>query len=567
MSQCTITITGGEPIRIPVLEGQSVLSALRSQRIYISAPCGGNHACGKCRIRVLAGFLAPSDADRATLTAEDIENGVHLACAAFPTENITLELPRGEESMSTVTGFFGAQTYGGALTLDTVPLPRARESAANALLGAGTSRSLALLEDCAALLSQGAQSAAVARIGGSPVYAGAAGRLYGVGVDIGTTTLGFAAVNLMTGETEARVSAVNRQREYGADVITRITNAGRGHLGALTQSVRGQILEGVQTLCGMLQAEPRQILRVAVAGNTTMLHLLLGLYCGSLANYPFTPVTLEPLTLAWRELFDGSYTAEVRLLPGIATYVGADIAAGILSTGLHRARKPALLLDIGTNGEMALCSNGKLLCTATAAGPAFEGGNITWGIGSVPGAISAAACEGGAFQVTTIDGRPPIGICGSGVIDIVYGCFRTGLMDGTGRLREQYRESGVPLARDPDGRMIMLTQKDVRELQLAKSAIRSGIDVLLLEAGLSYEDVDTLYLAGGFGYRINLESAAGIGLLPPKLQDRTVAVGNSSLGGAVRYLTGGCGEELNEILGMAREFGLSENPALQRPVH
>jgi uncharacterized 2Fe-2S/4Fe-4S cluster protein (DUF4445 family) len=384
--------------------------------------------------------------------------------------------------------------------------------------------------------------------------------VYGVGVDIGTTTIVVALLDLLTGQILDRVSMINKQREFGADVISRMQRASKGELPQLSGRVRQQIAEGIAELCQKSGVRGRDICKVAVAGNTTMMHLLLGLSCATLGQYPFTPVTLDFVSCAYPELFAGDLSCEVVILPGISTYVGADITSGIFFTEMHRSTEPTLLMDIGTNGEMALMVGGKLLCTATAAGPAFEGGNIQWGTGSIPGAISQVVWQDGKFTVKTIGNHPPAGICGSGVVDAVYEGLRSGQIEGSGRFNTTVPESGIFLARTPDGQDINFCQKDVRELQLAKSAIRSGLDALIRHAGLSYDDVKTLYIAGGFGFNLNFNSGVGIGLIPGELHDKIRLVGNSSLGGAVRYLMDRQSEEtINAIVGMAGEYSLPED--------
>jgi uncharacterized 2Fe-2S/4Fe-4S cluster protein (DUF4445 family) len=292
-----------------------------------------------------------------------------------------------------------------------------------------------------------------------------------------------------------------------------------------------------------------------------MLHLLLQLSCRTLGQTPFTPVTLDTVSLASREIFDGDFSCETVILPGISTYVGADITAGLLFAGVPGGAAPAAFMDIGTNGEMALVYGDKILCTATAAGPAFEGGNIHWGTGSVPGAISQASFRDGRFECVVIGGRPPAGICGSAVVDIVYHGLKNGLIRPDGRFDKERLPAGeIFLAKTEDGRDIVFCQKDVRELQLGKSAIRTGLDALLGHAGLGYGDIATLYIAGGFGFNLNMESAAGIGLIPRELLPKVCLLGNSALGGAVKFLQHGeHGETLYQIVRQAEEFSLPKD--------
>jgi uncharacterized 2Fe-2S/4Fe-4S cluster protein (DUF4445 family) len=421
--------------------------------------------------------------------------------------------------------------------------------------------SMETLRGCSEIVESGAAEVFVARAGGRILRVGHKAALFAIAVDIGTTTICMALIDVRDGTVSGRLSMINRQREYGADVISRIHRAANGELTAIGGAVRSQIAQGALKICADNGVEPGAVIRMAVVGNTAMLHLLLGLSCKTLGVYPFTPVTLDTLYLRYDEIFEGPLRCAVEVLPGISTYVGADAAAGILFTNLHESASPALLLDMGTNGEMAVSRDGRLHCTATAAGPAFEGGNIEWGTGSVPGAISSVRFDGGEARIETIDGALPTGICGSGVIDAVAACLKSGIISETGRFEKRF-EGGVPLGVTDQGREIRFTQRDVREVQLAKSAVRSGIDILLKTAGLSYEDVGAFYIAGGFGYRIDFDSGVAIGLFPKELSGRMRAVGNSALGGAIKYLLDkSAGSALEAIARGSGHFDLSEDGA------
>jgi uncharacterized 2Fe-2S/4Fe-4S cluster protein (DUF4445 family) len=388
--------------------------------------------------------------------------------------------------------------------------------------------------------------------GGKPLFA--------IAIDIGTTTLALALVDLRTGRITGRLSVVNRQREFGGDVISRIQRANTGDLPVLSNCIRAQISGGIADLCREAGTEPQAVCKVAITGNTTMLHLLLKLSCRTLGQTPFTPVSLDMVSLRYREIFEGELSCETVVLPGISTYVGADITAGILFAEIDKSPDPVVLMDIGTNGEMALAFGGKILCTATAAGPAFEGGNIQWGTGSVPGAISRVRFRDGKFEISTIDDQPPVGICGSGVVDTVYQGLKHHYILPNGRFNKELGVHEIFLAKSPEGRDILFCQKDVRELQLGKSAIRSGLDALLNHTGLGYDDIKTLYIAGGFGFNLNIESGAGIGLIPEALRPRVSLIGNSALGGAVKYLLNPDNEEyLRQIADQAEEFNLPED--------
>jgi uncharacterized 2Fe-2S/4Fe-4S cluster protein (DUF4445 family) len=503
----------GEPQRINLDMHDTLLAALQANGFPVPAVCGGRGTCGKCKVRVVSNVWEPTVADAAYFSQADIDSGRRLSCAAvpgaLPDEPAVIETPAAEHTIVTIDDF----------DWENIPF--------------------------------------------SPDGAGKDGPPYGIAIDIGTTTIALCLVNLQTGRAAGRWTAVNRQREWGADVISRIQKANDGGLSLLAQSIRAQITEGIAALCAGAGIFPevaaRAVGKITVAANTTMIHLLLGLSCKTLGVAPFTPVTLGPVTMSGNTLFAVDGGAQVTVLPGISTYVGADIAAGILFSGIYRNAEPSLLLDIGTNGEMALYADGAIVVAATAAGPAFEGGNIRWGTGSIPGAISRLRYENGAWTVTTIEDRPPVGICGSGLLSAVWECLKHGLIEPDGRFNHEYvPERSLVLAQTANGENITLEQKDVRELQLAKSAIYSGIDALLRHAGLDAVAVKTLYVAGGFGHNIDYESAIGIGLLPRTLRDRVRLIGNSALGGAVRCLLDSqSAGELDRIIASSTEYNLS----------
>jgi uncharacterized 2Fe-2S/4Fe-4S cluster protein (DUF4445 family) len=563
-------------------EDENLLKALQTAGIYTPAICGGRGTCGKCKITVTAGTLEPAPADLAYFSEQDLAAGLRLSCAAKPRENISISIPQSEESSIESVSAFGMENSGGfsesgAILPEKVVLERNALSYARQLRGEKGGKlslhALSLISACADM----AAAKALAPVGSEEaqrdpeVYVywdkgeivslqTAPAAVYGIGVDVGTTTIVVALIDLLTGQILDRISMINKQREFGADVISRMQRASKGELPQLTGRVRKQIAEGVTELCKKNSVRGRDICKMAVAGNTTMMHLLMGFSCATLGQYPFTPVTLDFVSCVYPELFEGDLSCEVVTLPGISTYVGADITAGIFFTDMHRSADPTLLMDIGTNGEMALMISGKLLCTATAAGPAFEGGNIQWGTGSIPGAISQVAWRDGKFEIKTIGNRAPAGICGSGVVDAVYEGLKSGYIESSGKFNTTVPESGIFLAKTPDGQDINFCQKDVRELQLAKSAVRSGLDALIRHADLSYDDIKTLYIAGGFGYNLNFNSGVGIGLIPRELHSKIRLIGNSSLGGAVRYLMDRHSEEnINAILGMAGEYSLPED--------
>jgi uncharacterized 2Fe-2S/4Fe-4S cluster protein (DUF4445 family) len=354
----------------------------------------------------------------------------------------------------------------------------------------------------------------------------------GFALDIGTTTVCLSILDLDTGETVDTLSALNDQRIYGADVMSRIGLAREGKTGELFNRINTQVGGLLSFL--MKKWLPGKTEQLLVAGNTTMLHLFINADPSAMGAIPFTPVFLEAKTLHGSSL---SLPVEtVNMLPSISAFVGADITAGIAVTGMTESDKTSLLVDIGTNGEMALFHRGKLLCCSTAAGPAFEGAGISCGTGGIAGAINRVRKQEGKIVVSVIgkDGgaeTAPAGICGSGLVDAVALMLEEGIVDETGAFTGDDQES-FPLAEG-----IAITRADVRQFQLAKSAILSGIKILCKAAGLEPSAVDQVYIAGGLGFHIGMDSAVRTGLLPSCFRGRAAVCGNTSLEGASRCLT------------------------------
>lgn len=383
----------------------------------------------------------------------------------------------------------------------------------------------------------------------------------GVGVilDIGTTTLAAAAIELSSGEIIKRVSSLNPQGVCGADVLSRIKACGEGK-GDLLQKL---ILEQTKKLLSMLGATDAS--ELTVAANTTMLHLLLGVDPSTIGVYPFTPVFTEERVVAGAEL--GLPVETVRLLPSVSAYIGSDITAGVLSLGMHRNARTELFVDVGTNGEIVLSHKGKLYAASTAAGPALEGACIECGMGGIAGAIDHVSLKGGKITFSTVDNVPARGICGSGLIDLIALLLHEGLIDETGAWDEESDSFFVQYLRE--GRFylteeIYLSQADIRQFQLAKAAIAAGIETLLSECGVATDAVETLYLAGGLGYYMDVQKAGDVGLLPRALTDRTHAVGNTAMAGARLCLLGAAAREEIVVLSRCTEIvELSFSPTFQ----
>ena len=340
-------------------------------------------------------------------------------------------------------------------------------------------------------------------------------------------------------------------------MISRIQASVNGKKQELQQSIRRDLAEGILALLQRREENLDQVKKVAVSANATMGHLLMGYDCDTLGVYPFTPVNTGFIRGTMEEIIGIKSRAQVVLLPGISTYVGGDIVSGLYACGFGRSDEICLLIDLGTNGEMALGNRKKILATSTAAGPAFEGGNILWGTGSIPGAICSVEIENTETKIQTIGGKTPAGICGTGVVEMVAALVKQELVDVTGLLDKSYFDGGFPLAKNGKGKMIVFTQKDIREIQLAKVAVRAGMETLFFKYGVSREQVSKVYLAGGFGYRLDAKKAVAIGMLPGELEDRIQPVGNSSLAGAALYLQEKSSEKaMRDLLGVSEETQL-----------
>ncbi|MGD0497647.1 MAG: ASKHA domain-containing protein [Bryobacteraceae bacterium] len=341
----------------------------------------------------------------------------------------------------------------------------------------------------------------------------------GIAIDLGTTTLVAQMVDLATGETLAVETALNPQAAWGADVMSRVQFALEGGAGRLASAIRA-------ALGALIAAMPRRdSVRLAMlAGNTVMHHLFCGLDVAGLAQAPFQTAAGGERTLAPRELgWDLPDDATVRFLPCLGGFVGSDILAGILATGIAESAELAALIDLGTNGEIAIGNAEKILCASTAAGPAFEAGRIRMGMRASTGAIAHVAARNGSLECRVIGGSAARGVCGSGLVDAAAAGLEMGSILPNGRLANGARE--FPLLE-----AVTLTQADFRELQLAKGAIASGVRILAERRGASLSDLRRIYLAGAFGNYVDIASARRIGLIEAEAE-RIFPAGNASLRG------------------------------------
>lgn len=349
---------------------------------------------------------------------------------------------------------------------------------------------------------------------------------YAIAVDLGTTTLAYNLVSISKGDIIGSHNSLNPQRAHGSDVVSRIKASNEGKQELLMKIIRDEILDGVRLLVNEQDLEIDNIKQIVISGNTTMIHLFMGYSCQGLGIYPYTPVNIGTIKVTSDKIFGIQKSIPITLLPSISTFVGGDIVAGLLACDFDCMEEISLFIDLGTNGEMAIGNKDRILVTSTAAGPAFEGVNISCGVGCVPGAINHISLKDGILSYETIEGEKPVGLCGTGVIELVSEFLNEGIMDETGLLEEPYFEGGFPLAD------MSFIQQDVRQLQLAKAAIRAGAQVLVNAYGTSFDKLDKVYIAGSFGYHLDIQKAVSIGLLTEAVMNKTKCVSNSSLSGA-----------------------------------
>jgi uncharacterized 2Fe-2S/4Fe-4S cluster protein (DUF4445 family) len=584
--------------------GTSLLDCARQLGVELVNLCGGTGSCGRCVVQVLDGTVSePEAGEDEYLSPAELAQGYRLACRArlvgackvrIPPESLTAPQRtqvEGEEIPAAPAP--PVHTYTVTLLAPTLEDLRADAERLRAVLAEQhgivvSQMDLAALQTLSPRLRDGRwqlstavrQVPGVAHIADATPTAGRAptagsaaawerplplpraeivavgppaARCLGLAVDLGTTKIAAYLVDLETGRTLASQGLMNPQIAYGEDVIARLTLSMRSMADAkrLQTLVVDALNETVAGMCAEVGAATEEIVEAVVVGNTAMHHLFLGLPVEQLARAPYVPAVSSALDVKARDLglriAPGAY---VHLLPNIAGYVGADHVAMLLATGMDRVDNVVLALDIGTNTEVCLAHQGRLTSLSCASGPAFEGAHIKHGMRAANGAIEHLRLVDDRVEYQTIGAAPPVGLCGSGILDILAQLYQAGVVDARGRMGEHPRVheaggmrefvvTGTPAGLDAPGPggdrfrpAITFTQKDVRELQLAKGAMRTGIQALLAENGLSEAEIEQVIIAGAFGTYIDVTSAMTIGMLPRLPLDRFRQVGNAAGMGA-----------------------------------
>jgi len=591
----------------------SILKSAHAASIEITATCGGRGRCTSCRVKFVAGTIPPPTImDEIQLGNDLVREGYRLSCQCVPSEAVTVQVaPPLEERAFQILGAGPGVVGMGRVTLDSgirkqvvkVSLPREEhhqisdlEQLAAALGVTPTDVGLAVLQGLPAALRDDPAGVTVTTFappggrGSERVVAvergDTAGMKFGLAVDIGTTTVVSTLIELDSGEQLASVSSLNPQAVFGGDLMSRIAFAqfDPGNLRKLHTRIIGLLNRHIEETCRQSGVLAKWIYKVVVVGNTCMHHLLLGIDPSFVGLAPYAPVMRHALVLPARELFlKVAPEARVCLLPLVAGFVGADAVAVALATRIYEGAAIRIAVDIGTNGEVILGSRDRLWACSAPAGPALEGAQIRHGMRGALGAIDRVAVDDD-IHVHTIGEADPLGICGSGLIDLLAGLLDTGVIDWTGLIRVEAREALPPKLRE---RVVMrgeerqvivlrpgeagarqevvLTQDDVRQVQLAKGAIASGVAMLQHVASVSDETVAELMLAGGFGNYVSIASALRIGLIPPLPKEKIRYVGNAaSLGAQLCLVSETERQRAESVAARIEHVSLAAHPDFER---
>lgn len=536
--------------------GKNLLSILKENGIMIENPCAGKGYCGKCKVQILEGLYDDNlQEHRKFLSEEEIKKGIRLSCLYVPKNDISIELIDNEEKVKILD-----KGYLPDFKIDPLVKKECKKLSYD---------SLATSSDIEAILKSEKRALPIdiirklSDLEEGDIYTlvkydkeiiciedgDTTGSLYGFAVDIGTTTIVASLIDLNTGVELDNASSINPQKNYGLDVLSRINYACKEENGTyeLSKSVIDCLNGLFEELCINNNISTENIYDITIAANTTMLHLLLGVNPKSLGVNPYRPIFKEGRTYLSEDLgLKISNKTRVYCLPSVSAFIGADITAGAIVSKLNTTKERVLFIDIGTNGEMILSDNGKMIACSCAAGPALEGMNITCGVRAGVGAIEGITIGNDSVSIEVIGDKYPNGICGSGILEAISELNRRNLVNKSGRIKkkedleddflksiliEEGKKRSVVLVDD-----IIITQNDIRQVQLAKGAILSGIISLSNHLNLTAKDIDKVIIAGQFGAHLKVESLVGIGMLPKEFEDKVNYIGNSSKSGAVLCL-------------------------------
>lgn len=561
-----IRLSSGETLDIS--EGETLLHALKRQGVYLVASCGGKGTCGKCRIRIFEGKYRTEP--KGKLGPDEIDKGTVLACQTFPESDIVIDIPKrsrlvvgdvieisrakslGElfESLdgkiAPLVKWFSLDVPAPTIDNNISDLERLKQAAAERGVS-GIKFPHGFVSTLSQLLRDAEWKVDLGYIEGpealflSPM---ADKQRYGIAADIGTTTIVVYLVDLKNGNLVDVGSAYNSQIRHGDDVITRIVFATEGGgLKELRETVVTDINDLIATIVERHSLSVDDIESVVIAGNTVMSHLFWGLNPAFIREEPYTPtLNTFPLWQAHTSQLAVNEKSPVYTLPCVASYIGGDIVAGVLASKMHRKEEISLFMDIGTNGEIVIGNREWLMTAACSAGPCFEGSGIKYGMRATDGAVESVKIDPQTYEPTlgVIGSGKPLGICGSGMIDAITEMFLTGVIDQKGRFVKGLQTSRIRtgfegpefLFFSDERREIVLTEVDIENIMRAKAAVYAGISLLLLKVGITLNDIERVYIAGGFGNYLNVEKAVIIGMLPDIPREKFLFLGNTSVAGA-----------------------------------
>ncbi len=503
-------------------KGDNLLQVLTNSGCFVDNPCNGKGSCGKCKVKI-KNELSFQEEEIEKLTKEERDGGIHLACLVTVLQDLEVELLEEEKGHRVLTKGYVPQ----------FERDQTKEK-------------------------------------------------YGIAIDIGTTTVAAVLVDRKTGEEIGSVSELNAQRQFGSDVLTRITyeyEQGEEGILQLQKVLVESLNKMIEKLCHIGNCTVDEIMEIVVSANCTMTHMLLGVDARSLGKAPYEPVFTDAKRLKAREigLLVGEHT-DLYCMPSVSAYIGGDVVAGAYVCGFQKETNNILLIDIGTNGELVLGTNGTLYCCSCAVGPALEGMNIQCGMRAAEGAIEEVSITEQGMKLKVIGEKDPEGICGSGILAIIRELLKVGVIKKNGTfIKKETLEEGdyrnAFIQNDGKKREIILnesgtlkvTQQDIRQVQLAKGAILSGIVTMLQKASVPMEALDKILIAGQFGSHLSKDCLTGTGILPEEVEDKIVYVGNSSKTGAyMALLSEKVKEEIEQLAKKMEYMELAETENYER---
>lgn len=598
--------------KIKIDENKNILVNLQENDILIESPCGGKGTCGKCKIKVLEGRVNnPTEEELRYLTDIELNKGIRLGCLTKAEGNVHIELLNKKNVKHKILtegympdieikplinkkciavqkpDFQNNISYEEMLEKTIEQIESSSINKKDSLEELNENIKLQILRNLPEIFHK---SEATIVYHCEDIIGIEAGNTtkesYGIAVDIGTTTVVASLVDLIKGEEIASESEINPQKEYGLDVLSRVdyVKTNEEGLERLHKAIISCINDLIKKLCTKNNIKRNRVYEVAVAANATMMHLLLRVNTNSIGKAPYTTVFCREQSISSSALgINIASFGRVYCLPGVSSYIGADIAAGAVVAGLDKTDKNILFIDIGTNGEIVLSKKGNLSSCSCAAGPALEGMNISCGMRAAEGAVEGIHINKDKIELKVIGDQNPIGICGSGILEAISEIVRVKLVGKTGRIKkksdvendddlrylsenliEEDKKRKILLTKSNDNE-ISITQNDIRQVQLAKGAILSGFYALLELMELDMNELDGVVIAGQFGKHLSVDSLIGVGIIPEVLRDRITYIGNSSKTGALMCLLSlECRNNMEETAKKIDYFELSTKEGYER---